>query len=166
MFIHLLNNKSLKIDKKHMQNIFKKQYKNMRIIMAVNFTFCVHFTVDSKLLSVPTWKIRGTIAVKWNLIHVMIAITVLLLPPKTTEWIAPSLAVARIAIIVSGISGMYIITLSPLRTPRSANAPASTDVFSKSSLYVTLRIKDVWGLSWMRAVFSPYPARTCRSTAL
>lgn len=29
-----------------------------------------------------------------------------LLPPKTTEWIAPNLAVARIAIMVSGISGM------------------------------------------------------------
>src|SRR5213594_4059605 len=39
-------------------------------------------------------------------------------PEKTTEWTAPILAQASIAMGNSGTMGMYIVTLSPLLTPR------------------------------------------------
>lgn len=48
-------------------------------------------------------------------------------PPKTTEWTAPSLAVASMEMTASGIKGMKMRILSPLRTPMEARAPASLD---------------------------------------
>ena len=46
-------------------------------------------------------------------------------PPKTTEWTAPSLAQASMAVAASGTIGIEITTRSPLPTPSDTNAPAS-----------------------------------------
>ena len=43
-------------------------------------------------------------------------------PAKTTEWTAPTLAQANIAIAASGTIGIYIITLSPFLIPFSLRA--------------------------------------------
>ena len=51
-------------------------------------------------------------------------------PAKTTEWIAPTLAQANIAIAASGTIGMYIIILSPFFIPRSFKAFENLQVSS------------------------------------
>ena len=51
-------------------------------------------------------------------------------PAKTTEWIAPTLAQANIAIAASGTIGIYIIILSPFLIPRSFNAFENLQVSS------------------------------------
>ena len=51
-------------------------------------------------------------------------------PAKTTEWTAPTLAHANIAIAASGTIGMYIITLSPFLIPLSLKAFENLQVSS------------------------------------
>ncbi len=86
-------------------------------------------------------------------------------PPKTTEWVAPIRAQARIATTASAIIGRYTATRSPLRTPSSSSALAACETSSLSWAYVIERLSPGSPSKWM-ATRSPRPASTWRSTQL
>mmetsp|Transcript_5521 Transcript_5521/g.16323 ORF Transcript_5521/g.16323 Transcript_5521/m.16323 type:complete len:212 (+) Transcript_5521:1103-1738(+) len=93
-------------------------------------------------------------------------------PPKTTVCTAPIRAHASIASGSSGTMGMKSATRSAGCTPRDFSAFAMRQTSSRASAYVY-----VWGCgavsfssgsfrSAMKAMRSPCPAATCRSSAL
>lgn len=100
-------------------------------------TILEHSSLAAKPVNLPRYFRPGRLLKLWgycqgkchfNLLPHPVFSTRLLylnfLPPNTTECTAPKRTVASIAIIASGIRGMYMRTLSPFVTPRAASAPA------------------------------------------